>query len=144
MKPLVIVPKGGNICICVGIREGNKAITRTGYPTPTVEDLLVKLRGSAVFIKLDLVSAFHSEANSTVEELQNTLRNILADIPGALNNADNILIFAESETEHDEILNKVLRKCKETQITLNLTKCLFCKTLEFYIYFLKRGYENKS
>ena len=144
MKPLVIVPKGGNICICVGIREGNKAITRTGYPTPTVEDLLVKLRGSAVFIKLDLVSAFHSEANSTAEELQNTLRNILADIPGALNNADNILIFAESETEHDEILNKVLRKCKETQITLNLTKCLFCKTLEFYIYFLKRGYENKS
>ena len=31
------------------MREANKAITRTRYPTPTVEDLLVKLKGSAVF-----------------------------------------------------------------------------------------------
>ena len=65
--------------------------------------------------------------------------------PGALNTAHNILIFSERESEHNEILRKVLQKCKKTRITLNLRKCLFCKTpLEIYIYFLKRGYETKS
>ena len=39
--------------------EANKAITRTRYPTPEVEDVLVKLKESTVFTKLDLVSAFH-------------------------------------------------------------------------------------
>ena len=46
--------------------------------------------------------------NSAGEELQNTLRNILADIPGAMNVPDIILIFAEGESEHDEISRKVL------------------------------------
>ena len=41
------------------MREANKAITRTRYPTPTAEDLLVKLKRSAVYSKLELVSAFH-------------------------------------------------------------------------------------
>ena len=41
------------------MREANKAITRTRSPTPTDEDLLVKLKGSAVFTKSDLVSAFN-------------------------------------------------------------------------------------
>ena len=99
LKTSVIVPKGDNIRICVDIREGNKRITLTGYPTPTVKDLSVKLKGSAILTKLDLVSAFHqielyepshymttfqsdtkikrftrlkSEGNSAAEELQNT------------------------------------------------------------------------
>ena len=89
------------------MRAANKAITRTRYPTPTVEDLLVKLKGSKVFTKLDMVSAFHQleldessryitafqtdtkikrftrlifEVNSASEELQHKLQTILADI----------------------------------------------------------------
>lgn len=171
LNPLVIVPKGdkdGNIRVCIDMREANKAITRTRYPTPTVEDLLVKLKGSAVFSKLDLVSAFHQieldessrnmttfqsdtkikrfkrlifGVNSASEELQNTLRNKLADISGAMNIADDIIIYAPNDSVHDEILAKVLQKCKETGITLNLSKCLFCKTsLEFYGFiFSKEG-----
>ena len=62
LNPLVIVPKvdkGDNIRVCIDMREANKAITPVRYPTPKVEDLLVKLKVSAVFSKLDLVSAFH-------------------------------------------------------------------------------------
>ena len=36
-------------------------------------------------------------------ELQITSRNILADMPGSMNIVDDILVFAESESEHDEI-----------------------------------------
>ena len=51
--------KGDNIRVFIDMREANKLITRTRYPTPTVEDLLVKLKESAVFSQLDLVSVFH-------------------------------------------------------------------------------------
>ena len=57
---LVIVPKDeDNIRICVDMRPANKAITRTRYATPTVDDLLEKLKGSKSFTKLDMASAFH-------------------------------------------------------------------------------------
>ena len=40
---LVIIPKGEhNIRSCVDMHAVNKAITRTRYPTPSVDDLLVK------------------------------------------------------------------------------------------------------
>ena len=42
---LAVVPKGEqNIRVCVDIRAANKAITRTRYPTPMIDDLLVKLK----------------------------------------------------------------------------------------------------
>ena len=41
------------------MREANKTIKRTRYPTPTVEDILAKVKGAKVFTKLDLKSAFH-------------------------------------------------------------------------------------
>ena len=60
LNQLVIVPKGEhNIRICVDVRAANKTITRTRYPTPAVDALLVKLKGSKIFTKLDMASAFH-------------------------------------------------------------------------------------
>ena len=60
LNPLVVVPKGDNsIMICLDMRCANKAITCTRYPTPTVDDLLVKLERSKVFTKLDLNRSFY-------------------------------------------------------------------------------------
>ena len=169
LNPLVVVPKGEeDVRICLDMRCANKAITRTRFPTPTVDDLLVKLKGSAVFTKLDLKSAFHQleldetsrhmtafqtdtkvkrytrlifGANSAAEELQQALRLVLADIDGSLNIADDILIYAENDTKHDKILQKVLQRLHDKGLTLNLNKCLFCKrSLEYYGYvFSERG-----
>ena len=41
------------------MRAANKAITRTRYPTPTVDDLLTKLKSSKILIKLEMTSVFH-------------------------------------------------------------------------------------
>ena len=50
LNPLVVVPKGNNkIRLCVDMRNANKAISRTRYPTPTVDDLLLKLRNAKRF-----------------------------------------------------------------------------------------------
>ena len=163
LSPLVAVKKGqNNIRLCLDMRHPNQAITRTRFPTPTIDDLLVKLKGSNHFSKLDLKSAFHQleldescryitafrtenkvkrfkrvifGANSASEELQHALHTILADIDGALNIADDILIYASNTQQHDQILNKVFARLAEKGITLNLAKCIFDKTiLEFYGY----------
>jgi hypothetical protein len=80
-------------------------------------------------------------ANSAAEELQHALRTILADIDGSLNIADDILIYAKTDAEHDEILRKVLNRLYEKGVTLNVSKCIFCKNnLEYYGYlFSKEG-----
>ena len=132
LSQLVIVPKtNGNVTLCIDMRNANTAIERTRFPTPTVDDLIFKLKGAKYFAKLDLSSAFrqlelHEDSryitafqtedrikrfkrlilglNSASEQLQHYSQITLADIPGAINIVDDILIFAGSITEHDEIL----------------------------------------
>ena len=65
--------------------------------------------------------------NSAAEELQHALQTILADIPGATNIADDILIFAEDAKQRDETLTRVLERCDSKGITLNLQKSMFSK-----------------
>lgn len=116
-----------------------------------------KLDLNAAFHQLELdescryITAFRTEnkikqykrlifgANSAAEELQHTLGTLLSDIPGALNIADDILIFAKNTKNHDEILTTVFKRLAEKGLTLNLPKCIFDKpTIEFY------GYEFSS
>ena len=60
LSQLVIVPKSdGGIRLCIDMRNANTAIERTCFPTPTVDDLMFKLKGAKYFTKLDLNSAFH-------------------------------------------------------------------------------------
>ena len=169
LSPLVVVPKANSesIRLCLDMRKANTAIGRTRYPTPTVEDLLIKLKGCDRFSKLDLnsafyqlelspesryITAFQSEdrikrfkrlifgANSASEELQNVLRVILSDIDGAMNIADDILIFAKGTKSHDAILLKVFKTLESYGVTLNLQKCLFDKeNLDFYGYMFSRA-----
>ena len=169
LSPLVIVPKGkSSIRVCLDMRNANVAIERTRYQTPTVDDLIVKLSNAKVFSKLDLRSAFHqleltpesryitafqSEdrirrftrlifgANSAAEELQHAIRTLLAGIEGAINIADDILVFGENAEAHDKAFKKVLQRLAEKGLTLNLEKCLFHKeSLEYFGFiFSKEG-----
>ena len=169
ISPMVIVPKSnGDIRICIDMRAANKAIGRTRFPTPTLDDVIIKLKDAAVFSKLDLQSAFHQleltpdsrsittfqteteikrftrlifGVNSAQEELQNVLRQILRDIEGAINIADDILIYAKNTQDHNVILRKVLQRLKERGLTLNLNKCIFGQEkVKFYGFiFSKEG-----
>ena len=161
LNPLVVVPKGENeIRVCLDMRNANTAITRTRYPTPTIDDLLNKLRGAKRFSKLDLKSAFHqleldneskyittfqSEdkikrfnrlifgASSAMEELQHAIRTILSDIDCAINISDDILVFGDNTQNHDINLQKVLKRLEEKGLTLNLNKCVFDQeSLEYF------------
>ena len=155
LTQLVIVAKSnGDVRLCINMRNTNRVIERTRFPSPTVGDLIFKLKGAKYFIKLDLNSTFHQlklyedsryitafqtedrikrfkrllfGLNSASEQLQHYLQITLADIPGAINIADDILIFVESVTEHDEILKDVFQKLYGKGLTLNLSKCILSK-----------------
>ena len=135
------------------MRNVNTAIERTQFPTPTMDDLIFKLKEAKYFTKLDLNSALHQlelhkdryitdlqtedrikrfkrlifDLNSASEQLQHYFQITLADILGAINIADDILLFAESITKHDKILKHVFQKFYAKGLTLNLSKCIFSK-----------------
>ena len=62
LAPLVVFPKPQNpqeLRICVDMRKVNTAVERVRHPSPTVEEIIEKLNGTAVFSKLDLTSGYH-------------------------------------------------------------------------------------
>ncbi|VDI77264.1 Hypothetical predicted protein [Mytilus galloprovincialis] len=62
VSPIVVAPKPKNkneIRLCVDMREPNKAILRSRHITPTLDDMILDLNGSKVFLKMDLRSGYH-------------------------------------------------------------------------------------
>ena len=118
-----------SIRVCLDTRNAKIAIERTRYPTPTVDDLIVKLSNAKLFSKFDLrsafnqleltpesryITAFQSEdrikrftrlifgANSAAEELLHAIRTLLAGIEGAINIANDILVLGENTEAHNK------------------------------------------
>ena len=54
-----VSPVVGDIRLCVDMRKANKVIIRERIPIPTVDEVVKKINGSAVFSKLDLRLGFH-------------------------------------------------------------------------------------
>lgn len=149
VSPLVIVPKGDDIRICVDMRLANKAIIREKHPLPTMDDMLPNLRNSKWYTKLDIRNAFHqvelSEQSrpittfiskqglfrykrlmfgisSAPELFQKVMEKLLLGCDGCIVYIDDILIFAENEEEHDLRLECVLSKLKNAGVQLNKEK----------------------
>ena len=161
ISPIVVVPKKdpGKIRVCVDMRAANTAIKRERHATPTLDELKTMLTGATLFSKLDLNQGYNQlelaeesryittfathlglyrykrlffGVNSASEIFQETIRQVLADISGAVNLSDDILIYGRSQDEHDACLRKVLQRLTEKGLTLNKEKCEYNKTsLEF-------------
>ena len=137
------------------MRAPNKAIRRERHITPTIEDIVAKLSGSTVFIKVNLNAGYHQlelEVEScyittfsthnglfchkrlnfgilcAAEIFQNIIADILNDIPGVINVSDHILLFAPNQMEHDKTLRAVLQTRRQKGLALNAKKCEFCKS----------------
>ncbi len=165
VSPLVVFPKQKNpeeLRICVDMRKVNQVVERVRHPSPTVEEIIEKLNGAAVFSKLDLTSGYHQlelDENSrylttfaTHEGLFRYTRLIfglsasseiflyeiqkcLENITGALNISDDILVFGHDQQSHDLALRKVLEMLKIKNLRANLSKCQFNKkNLDFFGY----------
>ena len=155
VSPLVVFPKPKDpesLRICVDMRCPNVAIRRENHVTPTVDDFVHGLNGATVFSKLDLTSAYHQieldeqsryittfathvglkrytrlnyGTNSAAEIFDNLIRQLISDISGTLNVADDIIVFGKDLSSHDKALKLLLDRLSEKGLTVNPKKCVF-------------------
>ena len=157
---MVIVPKkGGQVRICVDLTRLNENVRRERHILPAVEQTLAQLVGAKVFSKLDANSGFWQISlapqshhlttfitpfgrycfrrlpfgiTSVPEHFQRRMSEILADLDGVVCLMDDVLIYGETQQQHDGRLHKVLQKLQESGLTLNANKCQFsCNQLPF-------------
>ena len=152
---MVVVPKGNNkVRICVDLTKLNKSVCRERHILPSVEQTLAQLSGAKVFTKLDANSGFWqiklSEESSLLttfitpmgrfcfnrlpfgitsapEFYQKRMSHILSGLPGVVSMIDDILVFGQSQEEHDHRLELALDRINKAGITLNAEKCEFSK-----------------
>ncbi|UYV81835.1 hypothetical protein LAZ67_20002653, partial [Cordylochernes scorpioides] len=151
--PIVLAGKpSGKIRICVDLSWLNLSVERELHPLPVLEHELAQLNGAKIFSRLDANSGFWqiklSEESQTLttfitpfgrykfkrlpfgissapEHFQKRMSAILRGVNGVICHMDDILIFAKRKEEHDETLREVLRRLKNSGITLNKEKCQF-------------------
>lgn len=154
VSPIVIVPKkdSASVRICVDMRKPNQAIIRERHQMPTVEELTSDLNGAKIFSKIDLTSGYHQleltpesrsittfnthiglfrykrlnfGISSASEIFQETIRNVIHDIPNARNISDDIIVFGSTQEQHDKTLDAVFNRLHDKGLTVNKNKCLF-------------------
>ena len=152
---MVVVPKSNNkVRICVDLTKLNKSVRRERHILPSVEQTLAQLKGAKTFTKLDansgfwqiklseksaLLTTFITPAGrfcfnrlpfgitSAPEFYQKRMSHILSGLPGVVCMIDDILVFGQSQQEHDQRLESVLQRLTKAGITLNSGKCEFSK-----------------
>nr|XP_034319592.1 uncharacterized protein K02A2.6-like [Crassostrea gigas] len=165
VSPIVVAPKPKNpdeIRMCVDMRLPNEAIQRTRHITPTVDDIIHDLNGAKIFSKLDMNAGYHQielEEQSryittftthvglrrykrlnfgislAAEIFQETVSESLQGLQGVKNMSDDIIVYGETQEQHDTRLRKVMERLRERNITLNRPKCEFNKQkLSFFGY----------
>ena len=163
ISPIVAFPKPkalDELRLCVDMRAANEAIMRERHNTPTIDELIAELNGSKIFSKMDLKAGYHQieispesryittfathvglkrykrlnfGISSASEIFQNAIRQCLVGIPGVVNISDDILLHAQTQTEHDERLNTLMHRLQDNGLTLNKDKCEFNKRrIEFF------------
>ena len=150
---MVVAPKSsGGVRVCVDLTVLNKSVRRENFPLPRVDETLAALQKGRVFSKMDANSGFWQiELEETSRPLttfitpfgrfqfkkmpfgisaapeffQRQMSKILQGVEGVVCMMDDVLVYGESEGEHDRRLELVMRKLEEAGMTLNRSKCEF-------------------
>ena len=158
---VVVAKKDDRVRLCVDLRTVNQAIVADVFSLPHFEDLLTELGQTRVFPKLDARSAYYqvklAERSrdltafitpwrlfrfervpfglaSAPAASQGMMEKILEGIEGIVVYLDDILVHGKDEREHDERLEKILRRIRDVGMTLN-EKCEVRKSrIEFVGY----------
>uniref|UniRef100_A0A8C5MY14 ribonuclease H n=1 Tax=Leptobrachium leishanense TaxID=445787 RepID=A0A8C5MY14_9ANUR len=155
-SPIVMVrKKNGSVRLCIDYRTLNRRTIPDQYATPRIEDALQCLSGAKWFSVLDLRSGYHQipmhpeekektaficplgffEFNRMPQGLTGapaTFQRLLEKTVGDMNlievlvYLDDIIVFGKTLEEHEQRLEKVLKRLHEEGLKLSLEKCQFC------------------
>lgn len=151
VNPIVLVNKiNDNIRICLDPQTLNESLLREHYELPTFDEITRNVAGSKWFTPLDANKGFwqielteNSSRYTTFatpfsryrflrlpfgvsnapEIFHRTFTEIFEGIEGVKIYIDDIIIYAKTEKEHDEILKRVLERAKERGVRFNKQKC---------------------
>ena len=150
---LVITEKrNGSLRVCLDPKPLNKAIKRERYDIPTAADVQGRLAGKKVFTVIDMkdgywhvclteessyLCTFHTPWGrkrflrmpfgicSASEVMQKRNEETFGDIPGVNIIADDMIIAADNDVEHDIIVHKVMQRAREMNVRFNKDKTQF-------------------
>ena len=151
LSPIVAIrKKTGKLRVCLDLTECNRAVVSNGHPIPDMQEMLDRLQGATVMSTLDLRSAYHQLTlhessrdltaflhegqmwryircpfglKSLPQCFQKMMECILAGLDGVQVYLDDVIIWGSTEAEHDDRLQKVVRRMHERNVTLNWEKC---------------------
>ena len=144
--------KNCDVRICIDPKDLNMAIKREHFQIPTKEEILGELAGAKYFSKMDATAGFHQieldEKSSMMttfntpfgryrylrlpmgicsapEVFHKTVYQCLEDLDGVCVYMDDIIVWGSTIEQHDERLEKAVKKLVQTGLRLNKDKCYF-------------------
>ena len=146
--------KGKTLRLCIDYRQLNKVMIQNRYPLPRIDDLFDKLRGARVYFKIDLRTGYHQLRVRETDIPKTAFRTRyghfeftvmpfgLMNVPAAFMDlmhrifqpyldqfvvvfVDDILIYSQSEWEHEYHLRIVLQLLRDHQLYAKFSKCEF-------------------
>ncbi|KAL0151515.1 hypothetical protein M9458_053167, partial [Cirrhinus mrigala] len=141
--------KNGSLRVCLDLRDLNKAVFRQHFSIPTTEDVLCKLAGKKIFsifdekggywqVRLDTESSLLCTFNtpwgryrfkrllfgvkSAGEVFQQYNNEVFGDIDSVHIVADDMIVAAATEQEHDVIVAKVMERAEKHNVKFNPDK----------------------
>ncbi|XP_058449309.1 uncharacterized protein K02A2.6-like [Malaya genurostris] len=147
--------------ICADFSTGLNAVLEANkYPLPTPDDIFANLSGSQYFSVIDLSDAYlQMEVKEDSQKLltvnthkglfkykrlppgvkaapgafQKVVDNMLGDLEGAEAFLDDVLVFGQTQAEHDSNLKRTLQRILEYGFRLKIEKCSFKMTQVKYL-----------
>ena len=143
---VIVEKKNGQLRICIDPQDVNSDILQENYTIPSFESISAQLAGKKFFTVLDLKEGFWQIAlsraaseictfNTTFgcyrlpygikispEVFQKYNERNFANIPNVTVFIDDILIAADTEDQHDELLQQVVNRARKMNIKFNKDK----------------------
>ena len=149
--------KDKTLRLCIDYRQLNRVTIKNRYPLPRIDDLFDQLRRARVYSKIDLRTGYHQlrvrEADIPKTAFRTRyghfeftvipfrLTKAPAAFIGLMNRVfqpyldqfvvvfvDDILIYSQSEVEHEDHLRIVLQFLRDHQLYAKFSKCEFWLT----------------
>ena len=146
--------KGKTLRLCIDYRQWNRVMIQNRYPLPRIDDLFDQLRGVRVYFKINLRTGYHQLRVRETDIPKTAFRTRYGHfeftvMPFGLTNApaafmdlmhrvfqpyldqfvvvfvDDILIYSQSEWEHEYHLKIMLQLLRDHQQYAKFSKCEF-------------------
>ena len=106
--------KDKTLRLCIDYRQLNRVTIKNRYPLPRIEDLFDQLRGARVYSKIDLRTGYHQLRVRETNIPKTAFRTRYGHYEfTVMPFVDDILIYSQSEWEHEYHLRIILQLLRD-------------------------------